>query len=90
MHLIDHITKMWGFTVYKLAQSLNIPNRTVYNYGNFRTEMPIWRLVQLRYVTGMPWEMIGKLLEQDYTKKKIELLTDSGPKMFQKIMGGKE
>lgn len=87
MQLFGHIKEMWGLSLTKLAERLKISHRTVVNYDNFSRELPLWRLIQLVYETGMAWEKVGELLEQDYTRRKVNALAkEDATGRFQNIM----
>lgn len=87
MQLFEHIKEMWGLSIQKLGKRLKISVGTLNSYNYFQRELPLWRLIQIVYETGISWEKVGALLEADYTKSKIrKLLNNDAPKQFQSIM----
>ena len=87
MQLFEHIKEMWGLSIQKLGKRLKISTGTLNSYNYFQRELPLWRLIQIVYETGISWEKVGVLLEADYSKSKVrKLLNNDAPKQFQAIM----
>lgn len=84
---IRHQAKLKGFSLYKLAKEMKLPQQTVYSWASARTQPGYENMERLCKVLDCE---IGDLLEKNGNELAIPLLTqeeyDSGLKNEQKRM----